>query len=235
MKKLSLAVTVLALAAVGCDDDSSTPKTDAGMDSGQNTIPDANGGEPDPFPSCDRDAVDAYPDEHTADDVWSLEEFMACQTKCGMDEACFTDANCPGLDGFDTCFSNVVTACLTASDGDCRTPWENTDCCSQANNCLPEGTTQAAFDMCIADNCQKYVDDTRACFDEQIDFNAQIVDPCLRKTIETCLPAGGGMGDAGMGDAGMNDDGGTSTKSLIFGLPEVLLKRLKLAPTPRVR
>jgi hypothetical protein len=227
MKKLSLAVTVLALAAVGCDDDSSTTKADAGMDSGQNTIPDANGGEPDPYPNCDRDGVESYPD-YEGGPVWTSAQQMACGTACGMvpeaeSEKCIMD-NCPDYDKFNECANGVLLSCLTGSDGDCRRIWENYICCADEAKC-EESTTQEAFDMCIDSNCQDRIGAVTTCIDEEADPNSQIPDPCIVQVFNRCIKPMTNL------DAGMDDDagadGGVSTKSLGLVHP-LLLKQVKL-------
>ncbi len=196
MKKLSLVAALLALAGSACGSDGkSDKKSDAGNANGGDnngnnvSIPDGGGGEEVPFPKCERDQVESYPD-FDGPPVWTSQDQMNCATACGMaaeadSEACIM-ANCPGYEMFNDCVNGVLLSCLTGEgkDADCRSDWETYICCADDKCGM---VAEAEQEACLDKNCMSYIDKVGECIDENGDPSAQIQPPCLRQVIQRCI------------------------------------------------
>jgi hypothetical protein len=188
MKKWTLAIAVLALGAVACgDDDNDGNKGDGGASNGDNNggtnnggstnnngvvIPDGGGGD-----ECPRDEIPDTWDKYEGELTMTQTGFMECQMKCGTDESCFTEANCPGLDLFDECANTNLIACTGASDGECRMPYEDLLCCAAEAGC--DGDAGAD---CVSDNCETELTAVQGCIDTDMD--------CLQEALISCLVQG---------------------------------------------
>ncbi len=155
MRKLMCLVLVISGLAVGCGDSSggSDDKKDAGGGDDNNNgidIPDAGspGGEEEvPFPECPREDIPAMFDAYTGPKTMTQAGYMACSTKCGMDNSCYTEANCPGVDAFNDCLNTEVIGCTAKAKGSCREEYENFVCCADGNKCGQDDTA------CIQGKC----------------------------------------------------------------------------------
>lgn len=166
-------------------EDSTDPSTGGGGDTGGDTdgdgleIPDEESSGGDPYPECPREMIETPPPFDGAKPAWTQEEFMACQQTCGMDQSCFTEENCPGLDNFDLCANSEIFACSANDAGACRLEYENVVCCINIAGCAGDDIE------CAQLNCGADITAMQTCI--QADM------PCLQQAVGACIaPAGTG-------------------------------------------
>lgn len=101
-------------------------------------------------------------------------QLTQCQTFCGDDDSCYTDANCPGITAFNDCANAELLACSVNVGGACRSEYQALTCCAD-ERC---GNDQ----VCVEANCDVELQSIRDC----------IVDDstCLNESANRCLAAG---------------------------------------------
>ena len=136
----------------------------------------------DPYPECPREMVEVPPPYAGTGPAWTQEEFMACQQMCGMDQTCFNEENCPGIDEFDLCANSEIFQCSAVAGGTCRVEYENVVCCINIAGCAPDDQA------CAETNCGQDIAAMQQCITNDI--------PCLQQAVGGCLgpaPAAGTM------------------------------------------
>jgi hypothetical protein len=171
-------------------------------DDGSVIIPDAGSGGDDGedvVSTCDPALAAMIPDPfpgYEGDKPFSQADLMACQAMCGMDQACYTEANCPGLDLFDECANAEIIKCSGSSaTGQCRVQIENFLCCVNVNMC---GDTDQA---CVMNKCGAELTGIQGCIqaDTACTMNQGILASCL------------GTDEVPPTDPGTGGGGGTTT------------------------
>lgn len=198
-------VLVLAGVSVGCGDSDGKKNDDAGqtgatgednatngdnnitggdntntngqMSTAGNNLPDAE--VKDPYPKCDRTQTEKVIEGYTGDKPeFSMANLTACQMKCGQDDMCFVDANCPGLELWGDCvFENLLT-CVGSEGKTCRWEVENYDCCVAASGC----DLTSMDPTCVRSKCATDGMALSACLDTDI--------PCIQTARGQCFGAG---------------------------------------------
>jgi len=191
--------------ASGDGDTGDGDKTPGG-DGDHTAIPDAGstGGKPvgNMYPQC-TPAVPVTFMGYNGEKKFTKEADMACSTKCGMDQTCYTDANCPGLETFQSCVVQNGASCEAPKGTACRDKFVDLLCCLNTE-CL------AADKKSIDPNCTKcdalnksYID----CFTADT--------KCFNDTaLDACYATGASSGDAGTPDS----DAGTKPPTPIGGV-----------------
>jgi hypothetical protein len=168
----------------------------------------SGGGEAeDKYPECPREDIAAeFPGYNGEGGAITMTQadFMACQQKCGQDQACFTEENCPGLDAFNACANTEILVCSAKSGGECRDEYENLVCCANEFMCAPDDSA------CVQGNCGVEVTGIQTCIQSDM--------TCLGSALSACLAP------PSTGDAATNPGNGTGTTTLA---PEALTQMLK--------
>jgi len=144
--------------------------------SGENT-PDA--AVKDPYPKCDRTQtpkeIEGYMGEKPE---FSMANLTACQTKCGQDNMCFVEANCPGIDLFSSCTFENLLACTGSEGKACRWELENFDCCVAASGC----DLTSEDPTCVREKCATDGMALSACYGADV--------TCIQTARTQCFGAG---------------------------------------------
>ena len=192
MKRLILAVSIVALGATGCDDDSgggnadASTEVDAGSDGGGN-------GSGDRYPECT--AADAFEQVGRFGNRWSLPkpwteaQLEACIAVCRGDLNCF-EAMCEGGTQFVDCYIGEVPYCAgDAQEATCPEEARIARCCVIDNECL-DAPTDDQFSACVDTACGEDLDAFYEC----------AVETCEEASLAACLTPGGFGSDAGADD-----------------------------------
>ncbi len=207
---------VLAGVSVGCSDGDSKKAGDAGEagatgeDNSSNGDGISAGGNPedatvDPYPKCDRTQTPKELEGYTGEKpAFSMENLTACQMKCGNDDACYVEAECPGIDLFSDCSFENLLACTGSEGKACRLEIENFDCCLGASGCDLDSEDRT----CVQDKCANDITALRDCYGADR--------TCLQSARAQCLGTGvtpTGDGGMAMGGAAANGDTGGKARA----------------------
>jgi hypothetical protein len=218
MKKWSLIISLLALAAGACDDTSTSGDGGTGGGDGGGTgidVPDA--ADPGPrYPECFADDVGTelgpVGAQWTADAPWNASDVAACMDKCPDGSfTCFSDM-CERGEDFVDCYLGDIAYC--AGDAESRTCEEDYrlfGCCMIDSKCT-EANTQDLFDSCLMENC---TEDLQSFFD-----CAQ--NTCGEDAIVKCAGGEDVEDDGGVGDGGT----GSNKSRRAFNVRGSLLRQL---------
>lgn len=132
--------------------------------------------DPDPYPDCARDQVELPPAYEGPRPAWTQQQFMDCQQVCGMDQSCFNEDNCPGIDQFDACANDEILRCSASVGALCRVEYENRTCCAELAGCDVDDAS------CAELPCASEVTAQQACIQNDA--------PCLQQAVGTCVGPG---------------------------------------------
>jgi hypothetical protein len=173
------------------DDGPSGSDTDSSMDpvTGEPDRPGDSNGQPgrgdgptrpgpaEPPSSCARDRVQV-PGPFTGMRELTRAGFSACQERCGEDQSCFNEDNCPGLESFDACANTEILRCTAdPREGACRMEYEDAVCCVEASGCAAQNG------LCVQQRCGQELQGFQACVDQDPD--------CVQRGIDGCFADSG--------------------------------------------
>jgi hypothetical protein len=125
---------------------------------------------------CPREQIPAELEMYAGTLTMTQTGYMACDTMCMGDPACYTEANCPGFDAFNECLNMNLFACTAGKAGTCRTAYEDAVCCVTEAQCP---NTDAS---CPMTECPTELSAFQAC--------ASADDACIQSAGMGCLLPG---------------------------------------------
>lgn len=103
--------------------------------------------------------------------LFTRQQFAQCQALCGEIDACYNDANCPGMGSFNECLRQEALSCSASAGGACRVDYESFACCS--------GESCADDEACVQTGCAFEAAVLKACLPKDYD--------CVRTASDLCF------------------------------------------------